>query len=132
LEIVAFQTCKADASASNLNAYASAQKTVAAAAEAVAKNEIDCQRLVDADAFKRALQAQDGACMSLATAMPYSIVDQLVDQPREAIIDALQGWWANVFFAKRRETAPFRIDAPDAMEVDAILDEAEKEADGDE
>lgn len=131
LEIIAYQTCKADASASNLNAYASAQKTVAVAADAVAKHEIDCQRLVDADAFKRALQTQDGACMSLGTSMPYAVVDLLVDQPREAIIEALQNWWTNVFFAKRRETAPFR-EGVETVDVDAMLDEAEKEADADE
>ena len=129
IEAAAFTACLAEPTAANVTAHARARDSVVDAAKQVAEHEERCRNLMATIDIKRAIQAQDGCSVSLLTSMPYALADLLVNQPREAIIEQLQRWVTDTYLKKRRETDPFRIDAPDAIDVDEILAEAENEPD---
>ena len=130
IEAACFNACLGEPTAANVTAHARARDSVVEAAKQVADHEERCRNLMPTLAVKRAIQAQDGCSVSLLTAMPYALADLLVNQPREAIIEQLQRWGTDTYLKKRRETDPFRDDAPESVDVESVLSEAENEPDG--
>jgi hypothetical protein len=132
IEAACFTACLAEPTAANVTAHARARASLVEAEEQVEGYHLRCRNLIDSNEFRRLVQAQDGCSVALITSMPFSVVDLIVGQPREVVVEALQGWGRDTYLKKRRETDPFGASALANVDVDAIFDEADEEAGKDE
>lgn len=124
IEAACFSACLAEPTAANVTAHARARASLVEAEEQVESYHLRCRNLIDAVEFRRLVQAQDGCSIALITSMPFAVVDLIVGQPRDVVIDVLQGWGRETYLKKRRETDPFGASALSGVDVDSVFEEA--------